>query len=146
MIDEREPLLARAGLEVLGTAVSAGTLLPAEAWKRIVSTAAVPTVEIPDDADDYLDQVDAQWRRLADESGVFGKDGAFLISPAGPRSMERPWVVVRLTSSVRLARHLTARPGEPEFVTAAQDGHVVLGVTTEEYGIWLVRAYCGIAT
>ncbi|WP_436495181.1 hypothetical protein [Actinokineospora sp. HUAS TT18] len=136
MTDAREALLTRAGLEVLGAADLAGTVTPAEAWRRVASGAAA--VEIPED--DPLARVDTEWRALADETGLLDADGSFLISPAGVGSAKLGWVVVRLTPTTRLAATLVAHPGEPEFVTAARDGHVVLGVTTEEYGVWLVRA------
>jgi hypothetical protein len=94
---------------------------------------------IDDRDDDYLDRADADWRRLADEHGLLADDGTFLISPPGPSVLRLPWVRVRLTAATRLAEHLHASPGRPEFVTAALDGHVVLGVTSEEHGVWLVR-------
>lgn len=133
-----ESVLRSAGLEVLGTSASAGGLLPEQAWKRIISLGAAPTVEIDDQDDDYLDRADAEWRRLADEHGLLAADGTFLISPSGLGAMSLPWVVVRLTTTARLAEHLCVNPGEPEFVTAARDGHLILGVTSEERGVWLV--------
>ena len=116
-----DPRLAAAGLRVLGTAATAGGLTPAAAWQLVIALSARPAVEVADPA-----SADA--------------DGGFLISPAGPGAFAAPWTAVRLTCEVRLAEHLTGNPGEPEFVTAAADGHAVLGVTTEEHGIWLVLA------
>src|SRR4051794_18889522 len=133
---DRTATLAAAGLEVLATVDLAGDLAPADAWRRVISGATRPTVEIPDDADDV--RVDAEWRELALRHGVLADDGTFLISPPGPGAFTAPWTAVRLTEHAHLARHLTANPGEPEFVTASADGTVVLGVTTEEYAVWLV--------
>ncbi|MFI9010945.1 hypothetical protein ACIGNX_27275 [Actinosynnema sp. NPDC053489] len=137
MVD-RTAMLTAAGLEVLGTRDLAGDLAPAEAWRRVVSGAARPEVEVPDDTADVDARVDAEWRELARRHGVLAEDGTFLISPPGPGAFTAPWTAVRLTDHTRLARHLTANPDEPEFVTASADGSAVLGVTTEEYAVWLV--------
>ncbi|GAA1307438.1 hypothetical protein [Saccharothrix xinjiangensis] len=137
---DRTAALVAAGLEVLGTVDLAGDLAPADAWRRVVSGAARPAVEVPDDADDPEGRVDAEWRELARRHGVLADDGTFLISPPGPGAFTAPWTAVRLTDRTDLARHLTANPGEPEFVTASADGTAVLGVTTEEYATWLVLA------
>ncbi|SDH88991.1 hypothetical protein SAMN05192558_103457 [Actinokineospora alba] len=132
----RAAILRSAGFEVVGTVESAGGLLPEQAWRRVINLDVVPVAEVDDDD---LDRVDAEWRGLADESGLFADDGSFLISPPGPGAMRLPWVRVRLTAATKLAGQLHASPGQPEFVTAALDGHVVLGVTSEEHGVWLVR-------
>lgn len=134
MDDRRAAMLDSAGFEVVGTEESAEGLLPERAWRRIISLDAIPVAEIDDDPD----RVDAEWRRLAGEHGLFADDGSFLISPPGPGVMRLPWVRVKLTAATRLAEHLHAGPGQPEFVTASVDGHVVLGVTSEEHGVWLV--------
>lgn len=69
---------------------------------------------------------------------MLADDDTFLISPPGPGAFTAPWTAVRLTGHTHLARHLTTNPNEPEFVTASADGTVILGVTTEEYAVWLV--------
>jgi hypothetical protein len=126
----------RAGLEVLGTA--AGPLPPIAAWKKVISGAAVPTVVVPDERPDQVAVVESEWRRLATEHAVLDPDDTFLLSLPGPGALAAPWMVVRLTPAGLRTEHLPERPGEPEFVTAARDRPVVLGVTTEEYGIWLI--------
>jgi hypothetical protein len=139
MVD-RTAALAAAGLEVLGTVDLAGDLAPADAWRRVVSLAARPAVEVADDVVDADARVDAAWRDLARRHGVRADDGTFLISLPGPGASTAPWTAVRLTDQTRLAHHLAVNPGEPEFVTASADGTAVLGVTTEEYAVWLVVA------
>jgi hypothetical protein len=136
MADRRAMLIA-AGLEVLGTVDLAGDLAPEQAWRRVISSAATPTVEVGDDVDDQDARVDAAWRELALRHGVLANDGTFLISPSGTGAFTAPWTIVRLTDQTQLARHLAPDPGDPEFVTASADGTTVLGVTTEEYSIWL---------
>ncbi|MEV0675984.1 hypothetical protein AB0I60_05615 [Actinosynnema sp. NPDC050436] len=135
---DRTAMLTAAGLEVLGTLDLAGDLAPAEAWRRVVSGTARPTVEVPDDTADADDRVDAEWRELALRHGVLADDGTFLISPPGSGAFTAPWTAVRLTDHTHLARHLTTNPNEPEFVTASADGTAIVGVTTEEYAVWLV--------
>jgi hypothetical protein len=132
-----EPL-RRAGLEVLDT--TEGVLSTADAWKRVISANAQPTVTVDDEREDHLSRVDTEWRRLAVEHGVLDKDGTFLISLPGPGAMNSPWTIVRLTDTTSLAEHRAQHPGEPEFVTAARNGTAVLGVTTEEHGTWLIIA------
>jgi hypothetical protein len=129
-------VLRRAGLEVLGT--TSGVVSTEDAWRRVVS--GQPTSTVDGELDDHLFRVDAEWRRLAVEHGVLDDDGSFLVSLPGPGAMRAPWTIVRLTDAASLAEHLATHPGEPEFVTAARNGTAVLGVTTEEYGTWLVVA------
>lgn len=132
-----EPL-RRANLEVLGS--TGGVVSTEDAWRRVISAATQPSSTVDSETDDYLSRVDAEWRRLATEHGILDDDGSFLISLPGPDAMRAPWTIVRLTDATSLAEHLVQHPGEPEFVTAARNGTAVLGVTTEEYGTWLVIA------
>lgn len=135
-LDERDAVLRDAGLEVLGTTPDAGGLEPAAAWRRVIGVTVRPSSIVDDEQEDYLDEVDRQWRDLAAEHDVV-EDGTFLVSTSGAGSFGLPWSVVRLTPTSRLSR-LTSNPNEPEFVTTAPDGHVVCGVTTEEDGVWLI--------
>lgn len=126
-------MLVRAGLEVLGT--TAGPPDPEQAWRGVIRGGITPTVAVPDDVPDQLAAVDAQWRRLAEEHGIVDEDGTFLISLPGPQAWSG-WTVVRLGENTSLATNLI---DEAEtFVTAARDGSAVLGVSTEEYEIWLI--------
>lgn len=131
-------VLERAGLEVLGTAD--GALSKETAWRRVISGNATPTATVDYERDGYLAEVESEWRRLAEATGVVDAEGVFLISLPAPDSWESPWTVVRLTPTTSLAEHLADEHGELEFVTAAKDQPVVLGVTTEESGIWLIVA------
>lgn len=136
-LDERHAVLRAAGLDVLGTAAEAGGLDPAAAWKRVLSGSTRPYVVVDDEQDEYLDEVDRQWRRLAEEHGILSADESFLVSTSGKGSFGLPWSVVRLTPSAHLSA-LDGNPGEPEFVTTSTSGHVVCGATTEEDGVWLI--------
>lgn len=130
--------LQRAGLEVLGT--TPGVLSTEEAWKRVVNGNVTPTSTVDYEADGYLADVAGEWRRLAAEHGIVDADETFLISLPGPGSWGSPWTIVRRTSTTSLTEGLADEHGELEFVTAARDGSAVLGVTTEEDGIWLIVA------
>ena len=129
-------VLMRAGLEILGT--SAGPISTDAAWKKVILGSVVPTVNESDDLPDQIAVVESEWRRLATEHGVLGPDATFLISLPGVGSTGRPWTIVRLTSTASLAEHLAEHPGQPDFVTAACDEPVVVAVSTEEHGIWLI--------
>ncbi|WP_034267810.1 hypothetical protein [Actinospica robiniae] len=82
--------------------------------------------------------MDAAWLEQARAHGVIGADGTFLIATG----YEKPWLEVRRSEHTRLAANLTSEanphPGEAEFVTLAQDGSVLCGVTTEEYDVWVI--------
>ncbi|WP_322780112.1 hypothetical protein [Frankia sp. Cas4] len=133
----RERILRAAGLIPLGSAPSGGGIKPFQAWKYVISGAVVPDAVVEDGKDDNLEEVDRQWWKLAKSHGVVSDDGSFLISVTG-EGASLPWAIVRASSDSRLAQTLTAYPGEPEFVAMARDGHVVLGVTSEEDCTWLV--------
>jgi hypothetical protein len=132
----REKALTAAGLTVLGTMPDAGGITPELAWRRVVRGDITPTVTVTHEHE--LDEVNSAWLRLADEHSIRSEDGSFLISVAGLNALHLPWTHVRLAGPARLAQVLRTCKDEPEFVTAAVDGHAVLGVTTEEYGVWLV--------
>ncbi|MEV4602968.1 hypothetical protein AB0K15_36920 [Amycolatopsis sp. NPDC049253] len=135
----RTELLRKSGLAVLDTNYSAGGSRPSDVWRLAASGSTVPaaTVEVLPDFG-YLEEVDRQWQFLAEERGLFGEDGEFLISVAGERVGRLPWARVRRLGRMALAHHLVAYPGEPEFVAMSRDARVMCGVTTEEYDIWIV--------
>ncbi|WP_329134607.1 PE-PGRS family protein [Streptomyces sp. NBC_01476] len=136
--DELMGLLQRAGLEVVGGRQIEEVLPPRAAWRPVISGSAKPTVAVRDDLPDLIAELNAQWHRLAADSGVMGEDGVFLIDVAGrwTGSAPRRWTRVRLTGQWDLAGVLGERPGQPEFVTLSTDGSVLIGVTTEEDEIW----------
>ncbi|MCF3106671.1 hypothetical protein IPZ58_34655 [Streptomyces roseoverticillatus] len=141
-------LLADAGLEArepgeTGESGDAGhtanTLRPPAAWRPVIAFDATPAVAVRLDRPDLVAEINAQWYRLATEHSVIGADGTFLINIAGGRTpASRGWTRVRLAAQWDLAGVLGDRPGQPEFVTLSADGDTLLGVTTEEYEVWLV--------
>lgn len=132
--DELTALLGRAGLEVVGDWDVEEVLPPPFAWRRVAAWEAEPAVRVRSDRPDVVDELNARWHRLASDTGVVGADGEFLVhAPTSDR-----WVRVRLTEGWDLAGVLGERPGQPEFCTLSLDGDVLLGVTTEEYDVWLV--------
>ncbi|MFF2556691.1 hypothetical protein ACFVUS_37180 [Nocardia sp. NPDC058058] len=132
-------MLTNAGLEVVGQVERAGRLRPFDAWKRVVDGTVVPTNVIGDESDVYLQEIDDEWFEVAERCGLFGAEGTFLVSVAGQVVEEDPWFLVRISGDKALAGELVQNPGEPDFVTAAVDGHVLVSVTTEEDGFWIVR-------
>ncbi|MGE7436513.1 hypothetical protein [Kitasatospora sp. NPDC001175] len=132
---ELADLLRRTGLELVDDGKAVNVLPPKAAWRPVAAGNARPTAEVRSDHPDLVAELNAQWRRLATEYEVLGPDGEFLIDiPASPRG----WLKVRLTERWDLAGVLGPRPGQPEFVTLSPDGDSLLGVTTEEYSVWLI--------
>ncbi|MFF4161530.1 PE-PGRS family protein [Streptomyces sp. NPDC001678] len=134
-------LLARAGLEAAEEAKPVDAVpRPSAAWRTVIAADARPTVAVRRDSPSLIAELNAQWHRLATERGVIGADGAFLVDVAGSRRgpAARGWARVRLAARWDLAGVLGERPGQPEFVTLSADGDTLLGVTTEEYEVWLV--------
>ncbi|MFJ6843470.1 PE-PGRS family protein [Streptomyces griseoluteus] len=133
---ELHELLARAGLEKAGH----GRVLVARpsraAWRPVISASTEPTLAVPDDRPGLVAELNRQWHRLAVERGVIDGDGEFLINVGGQGCT--CWTRVRLGEQWDLAGHLGPRAGRPEFVTMSAEGESVLGVTCEEYDVWLV--------
>ncbi|WP_052682207.1 hypothetical protein [Saccharothrix sp. ST-888] len=132
---ELADLLRRAGLEIVGDGGAVNVLPPKAAWRPVAAASTRPTAEVRDDHPDLVAELNAQWRRLATEYGVLGADGEFLLDAL---TSPRGWLRVRLTEHWDLAGVLGPRPGRPEFVTLSADGDSLLGVTTEEYSVWLI--------
>lgn len=134
-------MLRASGLMVLEASSSFVGPAPMDAWRIIIGGNTVPTVRVATDSEfDYLSDVDRSWESVAEELGIFGNDGEFLISVAGSPIGRLPWARVRPDQDRSLARHLVSNPGEPEFVAMSVDARVICGVTTEEYEIWVVGA------
>ncbi|MGW8954197.1 PE-PGRS family protein [Streptomyces sp. NPDC055709] len=137
--EEFAGLMERAGLEIVGDwPRDEDALPPRAAWRPVAAMGTEPTASVRFDRPDLVSEINAQWHRLAVEYGVIGADGVFLIDIADSRSGPRRWVRVRLGAQWDLAGVLGERPGRPEFVTVAVDGESLLGVTCEEYDVWLV--------
>ncbi|MGW3243917.1 hypothetical protein [Streptomyces sp. NPDC001070] len=106
----------------------------------MIAGSTVPTASVPADHDDLVGEVNARWHALATRHGVIDAHGVFLLDVAGDRAGPGPrrWTRVRLTGEWDLAGVLGDRPGQPEFVTLSTDGDTLLGVTSEEYEVWVV--------
>ncbi|MFD3511530.1 PE-PGRS family protein [Streptomyces sp. NPDC058657] len=133
--ERADALLAEAGLEYAGGWGGAADALPTWAALRpIVAGEAVPTSVVRLDSTDPLAATDAEWVRLATAHGLFGEeDGGFLVTLG-----DGGWFRVRLGEEWRLAEVLRNQPRCPEFMTLSPDGKTLIGVTTEEYEIWLI--------
>ncbi|MEV3854874.1 PE-PGRS family protein [Streptomyces sp. NPDC050095] len=132
--EKADATLVEAGLEdaggwgaARGAAPTWAALRPIAAWD------AAPTSAVRLDAADPCADTDAEWLRLATAHGLFGEDGGFLVTLG-----HGDWFRVRLGQEWRLAEVLRDRPRSPEFMTLSPDGKTLIGVTTEEYEIWLI--------
>ncbi|MFK4102071.1 PE-PGRS family protein [Streptomyces sp. NPDC019531] len=134
--DEQVELLGRAGLEVVGDGRVEEVPPPPFLWRHVIGWETEPTVAVADDRPDLITELNAEWHRLASEAGILAGDGLFLIACSGAGS--RRWTRVRLIDGWDLAGVLGERPGQPEFLTLSLDGNAIVGVTTEEYAVWLV--------
>ncbi|MFF7948250.1 PE-PGRS family protein [Streptomyces griseorubiginosus] len=134
--EELTELLGRAGLEVVGERRIEEVLPASVAWRHVAGWQTEPTMAVADDCSDPVAELNAQWHRLASETGILGGDGVFLI--AVPGSGGGSWTRVRLGGDWDLAGVLGPRPGQPEFLTLSLDGDAMVGVTTEEYAVWLI--------
>lgn len=133
-----ESRLEEAGLIVLGRIAIEGLMCPEDAWKLVSSISVRPTAIVHEEIEDYLEDVDRQWESIAHRSGLIDRDSTFLLSPSGVGTSRLPWFKVRLSDDVRLAKKLALYPGEPEFVTMSNCGDLIIGVTTEEDGVWII--------
>ena len=130
--------IERSGLEILGPVESDALVDIGRAWRLVAGLQATVRVPIAGGGEDLARRVDAAWLEQARVHGVIGDDRSFLIA-AG---YAEPWLKVRWTDRTRLAATLTSAsnplPGEAEFVTLAEDGSVLCGVTAEEYDVWVI--------
>ncbi|MEU8887579.1 PE-PGRS family protein [Streptomyces sp. NPDC048442] len=132
--ERADAILADAGLEYAGGWGAGQNALPIRAALRpIAAMDAVPTSVVRLDAADPFAATDAQWLQLATAHGLFDADGGFLVTLG-----EGGWFRVRLGEEWRLADVLRSQPRCPEFMTLSPDGRTLIGVTTEEYEIWLI--------
>lgn len=142
----RRSLLESCGLVVLGDHEHSDAVLSAwGAWQLVIGGAVTPVLTIGSEHSDVAAEVDDRWRELAVRHSVIDADGEFLISVAGEGAAELGWARVRASDRLEMARRLTSQSGcfSPEFVTADVAGRVVLGVTDEEDGVWLVLRRVG---
>ncbi|WP_415949029.1 PE-PGRS family protein [Streptomyces sp. KLOTTS4A1] len=133
-LERAEALLAEAGLKDAGGWSAAEHALPTWAALRpIASATAEPAATVRLDDADPCAATDEEWFRLATAHGLFAEDGGFLVSLG-----DGHWFRVRLGERWRLAEVLPSEPGSPEFMTLSCDGRTLIGVTTQEYEVWLV--------
>lgn len=140
-ISSRRSLLEACGLVVVEeeSKTVGDRLSVPQAWRHVIGD-VTPTVTVDANAVDLAVQVDHHWNELAALYSVVDAAGDFLISVSGPGAWELGWARVRTSGRAELAQHLAGhlRSAEPEFVTADVNGRVVLGVTAEEYDVWLI--------
>ena len=143
-LESRRAQLESSGLFVVESECEASEGLGVwPAWQHIISGNVVPTATVRSDGPNVAAEVDARWRELAVQHSVIDDRGEFLVSVAGAGARELRWAKVRMTARAELARNLTDQPSSvhhphPEFVTTDVLGRTVLGVTTEEYDVWLI--------
>jgi hypothetical protein len=145
-LESRRVLLESSGLVVVESECGASEGLGVwSAWQRVIGGNVVPTATVRADGPSVAAEVDARWRELAVQYSVVDDRGEFLVSVAGVGARELRWAKVRMTARAELARNLTDQPSSvhphPEFVTADVLGRTVLGVTTEEYDVWLIMSH-----
>jgi hypothetical protein len=137
--ESADPALARierSGLEILGLVEADALVDTGRAWRLVANLEAA--VRVPIKGENLAGRVDAAWLEQARTHGVVAADDTFLIATG----YEKPWLKVRWTANTQLAANLVSEanqtPGEAEFVTLAEDGSVMCGVTSEEYDVWVV--------
>ncbi|NMO34650.1 PE-PGRS family protein [Streptomyces sp. GMY01] len=133
-------LLRRAGLDIVGDGRNEGVPPPRAAWRPVISREAEPTVVVRGQLPLSAAELNEKWHRLAQDTGVLGADGVFLVDVAGDWTGHAPrrWTRVRLTGRWDLAGVLEKRPGQPEFVTLSTDGSALVAATTEADEVRLV--------
>lgn len=138
-LEARRLRLESAGLVVLDEAWSGAGPAPMRAWRPIISGGATPAARVRIlEANRHLSEVQDQWEGIAEGLGLFGDKDEFLISVAGVGAANAPWAYVRRAGPLSLAQRIGSVEGGPEFVAMSLSGHVVCGVTTEEYEVWIV--------
>ncbi|MGI5459045.1 PE-PGRS family protein [Streptomyces sp. CA-249302] len=133
-------LFGRAGLEVVGEWRFEYVLAPGSAW--LAAAAEEPQVTVDCEAGGGLSreavgEVNAAWRRLADEAGFFAGDGVFLIDVPGDWTWPgRLWTRVRLGGEWDLAGVLGT-----DFVTVSADGDALVGAEAVAGTVRVVAAH-----
>jgi len=110
-----------------------------QAWMKISGGHVKPTSTVSRSTRDWWIQLGREWDITTTDCQLRGPLDRFLIATSGVGSSNLPWTLVSGGSGEGLVRSLSGDPNEPEFVCMALDGHVVCGVTSEEYDYWIVR-------
>lgn len=130
--------LSDAGLTVVKTPPPTDIAAPLKAWRGAVNIDAEPVAKVRQSAPDALIEVDRQWFTHALNASIFAPDQSFLISVAGPGSLEFGWAHVKWTNDTTLAPRLVQDDGSVEFLAMSIDGRRTCAVTTEEYDFWIL--------
>ncbi|MGX8907912.1 hypothetical protein ACR820_22280 [Streptomyces netropsis] len=130
--------LSGTGLTVIESPIPTSTPTVLQAWQSAVNIEARPVAKISQSVPDALSEVDRQWLTHASNASIFAHDQSFLISVAGPGSLEFGWAQVRWSTEVKLASRLALDDGTVEFLAMSIDGRRTCAVTTEEYDFWIL--------
>jgi hypothetical protein len=98
--------ISASGLKVTEMMPPAGIPTASEAWKHVVSVERVPVASVSQRHADALTEVDRQWFLQALSNSLFDTNSSFLISVAGPGSLELGWTPVRRTDREDIASQL----------------------------------------
>ncbi|MEU8618177.1 hypothetical protein [Streptomyces sp. NPDC048623] len=130
--------IAATGLTVSSDAAPGEVPSVREALQSVVHWEVQPVATVPLSHPKALQEVDRQWHVHAEQNGLFGEEGSFLLSISGTGSSTFGWAVVKWSPGAELAPRL-AKPDEGlDFLTMSVDGRVVCAVTEEEYDYWIV--------
>jgi len=139
----RDEALVRSGLTIVRDGSPLPVISPLDAWSKVVSVAAIPTIVVEYGSPDCLLKVDQAWFQTSEREGLFSEGRSFWVHVAGVGALQRKWRKVRIYETFEMASNLGPEPEEPEFVAMALNERVLCGVTTEEDGIWIITARLG---
>ncbi|WMX46174.1 hypothetical protein RGF97_16855 [Streptomyces roseicoloratus] len=109
-----------------------------ETVRSVANWEVKPSATVPLKHPNALQEVDRQWHLHAEDCGLFGQDGSFLLTISGSGTSAFGWASVKWSAGAELAPRL-AKPEEGlDFVAMSVDGNVVCAVTEEEYDYWIV--------
>ncbi|GHF35318.1 hypothetical protein GCM10010218_15680 [Streptomyces mashuensis] len=128
--------VAASGLSLMGVGVDL-PVATLDAWRVVAGFETEPAATVGQDVDGALGLVGQEWLRISREFRLFGEDGKFFLSLAGPGAGELGWLLIGWSDDADLASHLVHQGG-PEFVAMSLDCRRICAVTTEEYDYWAV--------
>ncbi|GAU66573.1 hypothetical protein SSP35_03_02210 [Streptomyces sp. NBRC 110611] len=134
----RLQLISSSGLVVVDAQPPPSIPTVMQAWQKVVNVQTEPTVAVSQDLPDALKEVDRQWLSQGVKNSLFNKEGEFLISVAGPGSVDFGWTRVRWSKNASPSSMPSQDENSPEFLGMSLDGRNICAVTTEEYDYWIV--------
>ncbi len=145
MTEEKFALaLANMGLQLLRGSGLRGTPPLGAVWQLASCAPSERTVRtVPLDVPEFEDKFNAMWASFAEDSGLFGGGGEFLLIDRGRDGEYARWVEVRLMESwdiagAGIAAGVTGfQPGYPEFGMSSPDGRTIMCGTS-----WSTSAGC----